>query len=228
MCNPLGRQAAVLAALIVAACQTTTIQHPSGARILTGFEMDQITAGSAVAANDAAARGLGAKPDTAVLGIASASSGVSPIAGTPLLDYANSQATAAASGGNLARTGLSSQVSVNGANGGASVDATSAGTGTSQAQITAQFYGISTNRADFVIGSVAARACCGSNAAARVEVDSTAGGPYSRELRDAPASNMPGQVQSRVDIAVVSSAMPLLDPAQLLVSGAPARVSQKY
>lgn len=226
--NHLRRIAIVLALAMVAGCDATINQRPGGARILTGFEMDQVTAGSAVAANDAAARGLGLAPQTQVLGIASAYSGNGPIAGAPILYYANSQTTASASGGNFAQTSLSSRISVDGGNGGASVDARAAATGVSQAQVTAQFYGISTNRADLVFGSVAAGACCGSDTAAGVEVESTSGGPYTSEVRSAPASTTPGQVQNRVDIAVASSQKPILDPAQVQAAGAPAQVSPKY
>jgi hypothetical protein len=222
------RNAIVLALAMVAGCDATTNQRPVGPRILTGFEMDQVTAGSAVAADNAAAHGRGFAPQTEVVGIASAYSGISPIAAAPILDYANAQATASASGSNCAQTSLSSQLSVDAGNGGASVDAKAAATGSSQAQVTAQLYGIGTNRSDLVFGSVAASACCGSDAAAQIDIDSTAGGPYSRELRSAPASAMPGQVQNRVDIATVSSALPLVDPAQILVAGAPARTSPKY
>jgi hypothetical protein len=223
-----GRSAIVLALAMVGGCDVTTIQRSGGARILTGFEMDRVTAGSAVAANAAAGRGLGYAPDTAALVNASAYSGNNSIASSPFLDYAASQATASANGGNLAQTSLSSQISVDGVNGGVSINARASGTGMSQAQVTAQFYGISTNRADFGFGSVAAVGCCGTNAAAQVDVDGTAGGPYSREFRGAPVSSTPGQVQSRVDIAIASSALPLLDPAQMLVADAPARASPKY
>jgi hypothetical protein len=209
-----------------AGCQTTTIPGSGGARILTGFEMDEVTAGSAVAVNDAAARALGSSPQAAVLGIASAYSGNSPIAGAPFLDYANSQAIAAGNG-ELVETGLSSHVSVDGTNGGASIDAKAAGTGTTRAQVSAQFYGISTRRADLVFGSVATAACCGSAATAQVKADSGAGGPYTSELRGVATSDISGQVQRGVDIAVVSSALPILDPTQLLVTGS-ARISPKY
>ena len=221
-----GRNAIVLALAMVGGCDVTTIQRSGGARILTGFEMDRVTAGSAVAANAAAGRGLGYAPDTAALVNASAYSGNNSIA--PFLDYAASQATASANGGNLAQTSLSSQISADGANSGVSINARASGTGMSQAQVTTQFYGISTNRADFAFGSIAAVACCGTNAAAQVEVDGKAGGLYSREFRGVPVSNAPGQVQSRLDIAVASSALPLVDPAQMLVADGPGRVSPKY
>jgi hypothetical protein len=229
MRNRWGWSAMVSMIAMLAGCQTaTTIQGSRGARILTGFEMDQVTAGSAIAVNDAAAHGLGSAPHATVLGIASAYSGNSPIFGAPFLNYANSQAMASAGNGGLAQTRLSSHVSVDSNNGGASIDAKAAGTGTTSAQVTAQFYGISTSRADLVFGSVSALACCGSAAAAQVKTDSGAGGPYTSEPQNAPVFDTPGQVQSRVDIAVVSSALSILDPAQLLVTGGSARISPKY
>jgi hypothetical protein len=228
MGSPPGRNAIVLALAMVGGCDVTTAQRLGGARILTAFEMDQVTAGSAGAANSAAARGVGYTPDTAVLGTASAYSGNNSIASAPFLDYAASQATASANGSNLAQTSLSSQISVDGVNGGVSINARASGTGMSQAQVTTQFYGISTNRADFAFGSVAAVACCGTNAAAQVEVDGAAGGLYSRGFRGMPVSSAPGQAQSRLDIAVTSSALPLVDPAQMSVADAPSRVSPKY
>jgi len=41
-------------------------------------------------------------------------------------------------------------------------------------------------------------------------------------------SDTPEQIQRTIDIAIVSSAFPILDPAQVLVMGGPARVSPKY
>jgi hypothetical protein len=228
MGNRSGWSAMVLATAFLAGCQTTLTQRPGGAKILTESEMDEVTAGSAVGAADAAAHALGSEARTDVLGDVSAYSGTGPIAGIPLLNYANSRANASASSDERAETGLSSQASVVGANGGASIGATAAGVGTSRAQVTAQFYGMSTKRADIAFGSVAAVACCGSSAGAQVKVDGGAGGPFSRELRAAPVSDTPDQVQNRVDIAVVSSALPILDPAQVLAARAPARASSKY
>jgi hypothetical protein len=219
-----------MAPLIVmfAGCQPMTHQGPGGARILTGHEMDEITAGSAVAVNETVARARGFAPQTTALDIASAISGNSPILGASFLNYANSQATASASGGELAQTSLSSQVSVDSANGGASIDAKVAGAGASRAQVSAQFYGISTSTADLVFGSVSAAACCGSAATAQIKADGKAGGPYTTELQAVPVSDASDQVQRTVDIAIVSSALPIVDPAHMLVTGGPARISPKY
>jgi hypothetical protein len=217
--------AMVLVAAFLAGCQTTIVQHSGGPRILTSSEMDQVTAGSAVAVNDGTARAFGSEAQTNVLGNASTSSGTGPIAGPPVLYYANSETMASASSNRLAETSLSSQAFVDGRNGGASIGATAVGVGTNRAQVTAQLYGISTNRADIVFGSVAAVACCGPNTEAEVTVNSQTGGRYSRELRTMPMPDTPGQVKNAVDIAVVSSALPILDSAPVFAAGAPTRAS---
>jgi hypothetical protein len=223
--------AAVLALVTVAGCKMTTIQSSGESRILTAVEMDQITAGSATARSEATAQSLGFAPQTAVSATTQTSSGTSPIAGAPFVNYGASKATAAASNGEFAQAALSSRISVDGGNGGAwiATDATgtTAGNGPNRAQVSTQTFGISTTRADLVFGSVAAVACCNS-AAARADVDGGAGGAYSREFRGTSTSDMQGEIQSKADIAVVSSAQPLLDSAHMLVTGTPARISPKY
>jgi hypothetical protein len=224
--------AMVMALAIVSGCESGTTHDSGGARILTAIELDQVTAGSAIAANEATGRSLGPAPQTAVLATTRSYSGTSPIAGVPFVNYATSQATASASNGEFAHAGLSSHISVDGGNGGARIDASATGTavgnGANNAQVTAQTYGISTSRADLVFGTATAAACCGSSTTAQVELDGAAGGPYSREFRSAQESDISGQAQTRIGIAIVSSTRPMLDPAQVLVAGAPARVSPKY
>jgi hypothetical protein len=204
------------------------IQHRGVARVLTEVEMDKITAGSAAAANETTAHALGLDAEANVFGNAAAYSGGGPIVGAPSLYFANSQAIASSSGDLFAKTALSSHVSVYGANGGASIDATAGGAGTNHAQAEAQFYGISTSREDIVFGSIAAAACCGPGAEAEVGANTRTGGAYSRELRAAPAFVTLGQAHNRIDIAVASSALPILDPAQMAAAGAPTRASPKY
>jgi hypothetical protein len=90
-----------------------------------------------------------------------------------------------------------------------------------------QFYGVSTARADLVFGLAAANACCAPDLGAEVKASGGAGGPYSIEIQGYPVSDTPGSVQSRVDIAVASSALPIVDPGQTM--GLPiARGSPKY
>lgn len=217
-----------LAMAMVTACQTTITQRPNGSRILTEFEMDGVTAGSAVATYDAAAHARGSEARTAVLGSVSTSSEISPILGPPLLNYATSEVTASAGGDKSAEARLSTTLAVDGTNGGASITATAEGVGTNRAQVTAQFYGTSTTRADVEFGSVAAAACCGSGSEAQVKLNTATGGPYSTELQGAPVSSTPGQAASRIDVTIVSSTLPMLDPAQVSVTGAATRVAPNY
>jgi hypothetical protein len=83
-----------------------------------------------------------------------------------------------------------------------------------------QFYGLSIGRVDLVFGTALAVACC----APTLEVQTTAdavGGGYSNELQGRPLSDIPGQLQSRVDVSVVSSSLPIGDPGQMLTFTAP-------
>jgi len=234
MDNRLGWSTIVLATTFLVGCQTTIVRNQGVVRTLTGLEMDEVTAGSAAAANETAAHALGSNVKTTALASATAYSGTSPIVAAPyfnyanIRNYANSQTAASAASDALTKTALSNHASVDGSSGGASITATADGSGTSRAQVESQFYGVSTNRADILFGSVAAVACCGSEAAAQVTIKSRTGGPYSKELRAAPVFDTPGQIRDRVDIAVVSSALPLLDLAPVLTAGTPARVSPKY
>jgi hypothetical protein len=216
--------AIVLALVMVVGCEAVDTRRTGGARTLTGLEMDRITAGSAIIVDNAAARAFGSTPRAAVLDSVAAYSGSGPIASAPFLNYAKSTTVVSAGDGNRARACLSNYVSVSNANGGALIDAAASSIGTSQTQVSAQFFGISTNRADLVFGSVAGISCCGSDAGADIKVESKTGGPYSTELRSAPVSvsGTPGQVQNRVDIAVLSSALPILNPAEVSVARAPA------
>jgi hypothetical protein len=224
--------AIVLATAMVASCETASLQNSGGARILTNSEMDRITAGLATATSEATALATGGAPRTTVSATTQTNSGNSPIPGTPFRNYAATRASALARNGQRVQAGVSTQISVDGANGGAWIDAaavgTAAGDGTGPAQASTQAYGISTSRTDLAFGSVSASACCGSTAAVQVKADSGAGGSYSQEIRSTATSDVQGQAQRRTDIAVVSSALPILDPAQLSVTGGPARISPKY
>jgi hypothetical protein len=234
MDNRLGWSTIVLATTFLVGCQTGIVRNQGVVRTLTGLEMDEVTAGSAAVANDTAAHALGSNVQTNALASATAYSGTDPIAAAPYFDhtnsrnYTNSQTVASASSDVLTKTTLSNYASVEGTSGGVSIDVTADGSGTSRAQVDSQLYGVSTDRADIVFGSAAAVACCGSNAAAQVTINSRTGGPYSKELRAAPVSDTPGQTRDRVDVAVVSSALPILDSAQVLAAAASARMSPKY
>lgn len=184
--------------------------------------MDRISAGSSAAASDANATALGPAPETTTVTNTLASSGI-PVSAPPFLDlltlnYAFSQAVASAGNAVTAEATGTTEIAVDGGGGGASINATSAGTAagrtSSQAQINMQFYGLSIGRVDLTFGTAIATACCAPILAAQATADG-AGGGYWRELQASPVSDVPGQVQSKVDISVVSSALPILDAGQV-------------
>jgi hypothetical protein len=215
-----GRPAILLAAATVAGCQAaTSIQGSDRSRSLTEIEMDRIFAGSSAAASDANATALGPAPETTTVTSTLASSGIT-VSAPPFLDlltlnYAFSQAVASAGNAVTAEATGTTEISVDGGGGGASINATSAGTAagrtSSQAQINMQFYGLSIGRVDLTFGTAIATACCAPILAAQATADG-AGGGYWRELQASPVSD---QVQSRVDISVVSSTLPILDAGQV-------------
>jgi hypothetical protein len=215
----------VLAIAMLAGCETTAILNSRGSRLLTGTEMDQITAGSAGAINGAEAHARGSASQATASTSALVASGNGTIAGVPFVNaassnYVSSQVSASASNGQTATASGSSHVFADGENGVAQINsaatAISAGGGANHAQVGMNFSGISTSRADLVFGSVTATACCAPLAEAQIEVTGRAGGPYARELRGGPPSDTPGQTRSRIDILVVSSTLPIIDPGQML------------
>jgi hypothetical protein len=218
-----GCAAIVLTAAAVAGCETaTTVEHPAGFRILTAFEIDQVSAGSAVALSNANAFGIGLNPQTTAITNTLGSAG-SPVRAQAFgnvltLNYASSQAVAAAGAAPFAQANGSAEIFVVGGGGGALINAISSaaaiGGASGNAQINMQFYGLSIGKVDFVFGTADALACCAPSLSAQTAVDGT-GGPYSRQLRAAPISTVPGQVESKVDISVVSSALPILDSGQV-------------
>ena len=226
-----GWNAMVLAAGVIAGCQNGATEDPGGgATLLTGIEMDQVSAGSAVAMNEVEALALGAAPQTTAFASTLADSGGSPITGAPFLNYASLQAAAtSASNGTFVQAGGSSQIQIQGSGGGAWIDgaatATAMGSEPSNAGINIQFTGISLSHLDFVYGSISSVTCCNPRDTTQAKVDSGGGGPYTRQLQGVPISDIPGQTQSRIDAAVASSTLPLLDAGQGLTITAP-RLSQ--
>src|SRR5262249_53882357 len=142
--------------------------------------------------------------------------------------YANSQATALANNGMPATADISTQVSVDGANSGVWLDAAgtaiASGRPTRRAQVSAQLSGVSTSRADILCASAAAGAFGASPVGAQVKVDGGGRGQFSTVLRGEPVSDISGQAESRVDIAIASSALPILDPARVLAARALPRI----
>jgi hypothetical protein len=225
MGNRLGMKAMVLTIGMLAGCETA-IPNLRGSRLLTGSEMDQITAGSVGAINSAEvhARGVTSQATASTSTLVASSSGT--IAGVHFANpagsnYVSSQLSASAGNdnGQTATANGSSHVYADGENGGAQINAAatalSAGGGASRAQVGINFSGISTSRADLAFGSVTATACCAPFAEAQIELTGGAGGPYARELTSESLSNTRGQMQMRTDIAVISSALPMIDPGQM-------------
>jgi hypothetical protein len=186
--------------------------------------MDQITAGSVGAINRAEARARGfTSQATASTSTLVASSG-GTIAGIHFVNaassnYVSSQLSASAGNGQTATASGSNYVYADGENGVVQIDAAatavSAGGGASRAQVGINLSGIRTSRADLAFGSIIAAACCGPFAEAQIELTGRVGGPYARELRSVLLSNTRGQMQMRTDIAVISSALPMIDPGQM-------------
>jgi hypothetical protein len=227
MRNRLRRKAIVFLAIpVLAGCEVVAVRSATGTRELSIREMDGITVGSASATIDIAAHALA--PDARTTSSAStlAVSGGSPMAGPSLLaqanlNYSSSQGAASAtSDARLSEVNGSSHTSVSSANGGASIDATGAATaaggGAGNAQLGMLFFGFSTSRADLVFGSANAAACCAPSLGAQVKADGAAGGPYSIKFEGYPLSDIPGQAQGRVEVAVASSALPIVDPGQVM------------
>jgi hypothetical protein len=225
--NRSGWKALVLAAVAVTGCENVATERPGGVRLLVESEMDTVTAGSASAMNKVEAHALGAAVQTTAFGSTLADSGGSPIAAplfAPILNYASSQAGASASNGRFAQASGSSQIQVD-ASGGAWINAAASAanmeSNNSQAEVNIQFTGISMGHVDLVYGSVVATACCGPFGRAQAGAELGGGGAYTSGLQGMPISDMPGQVQGRIDAAVASSTLPLLDAGQALTVTAP-------
>jgi hypothetical protein len=219
--------AALVVSLILSGCETVADSSPGGPRQLSEIEMDQVSVGSALATGVVMASALGLEPQTATSTKTVAISGelVSAFPFSFLTaNYAWSQTAAAADNGFLSQANGSTRIGVAGAGGGASIAAdswaTAAGSLAGQAQINMQFYGLSIGRVDLVFGTAIAAACCAPGLFAQSIAEGAAGG-YWRQLRAFPVSILPGQTQSRVDISVVSSGLPLLDAGQVSAQIAP-------
>jgi hypothetical protein len=128
------------------------------------------------------------------------------------------QGKAFASGSERAETLVLSHLSIDHLNRQAELDGIALSSGNSLAEATTQFYGVSTKAADIVFGSIRSIACCGITAGTQVNVFSKSSGSYTTEVRDRPLVNRPGERQSRLDLAVVSSSLPLWPPGQALLS----------
>jgi hypothetical protein len=228
MGNGFRRNAMLFLAIpMLAGCEAVVVQSSGGSRILTPADMDRITVGSGGTAA-AIAVAASALPPAAQASASSGTlsiSGGGPIAGPPFLgflssNYATAQGAASATSGESAAIAGSSHIFVSGGGGGASVDATvsamAARGENSQAQLTIGFYGLTIGHVDFAFGTAIASACCGPSLEAQVTASGQGAGPYSAELQSYPLSGVTGHAQSRLDIAVASSTLPLFPPGQTL------------
>lgn len=225
--NRSGWKALVLATVVVTGCENVATERPGGVRLLAESEMDTVTAGSALAMNQVEADALGYAVQTTAFSSTLADAGGSPIVAPPfvrILNYASSQAGASASNGSFAQAGGSSQIQVD-ASGGAWINAAASAanmeSNNGHAEVNIQFVGISIGHVDLVYGSVVATACCGPSGRAQAGAEFGGGGPYTSGLQGMPISDIPGQVQGRIDAAVASSTLPLLDAGQALTVTAP-------
>jgi hypothetical protein len=134
-------------------------------------------------------------------------------------NYVSSQLSASAGNGQTATASGSNHVYADGEYGVTQIDAAATAVSTggraSHAQVGMNFSGIRTSRANLAFGSVTAAACCAPFAEAQIELTGGASGPYTRELRSVSLSNTRGHIQMRTDIAVISSALPMIDPGQM-------------
>jgi hypothetical protein len=220
--KPIARQAREAGAHPVAIIGTAVLPK---ARLLTPAEMDRVTVGavSAVAENQVKAQALGAGAAQTTASASTRASSTGPVAGAPFAylssNYSSSQATASAIGRQLAESSGSSHISV-AATSGVQINAAgtsiAAGGERSQAQVSLQFYGLSIGHVDLAFGTATAAACCAPLLAAQVTANGRAGGSYSQEAQAFPLSTIPGQVQSRADIAVVSSSLPIVNAGQMM------------
>jgi len=222
-----GCKAMILASLLVGGCGTIAPQSPGKARPLTELEMDRVAAGSAAAVINVAAVALGPAPQTTASASTLTSSGIlvpaPPFLDLRTLNYAASQGVAAASNALLTAVDGASHTGVAGG-GGVGIDATSSATATGgrtgQSKTNMNFTGLSIGLVDLVLGTAVASACCAPLLAAQTTA-TAGGGGYWQTLQAHPLSDTPGQFQSRVDVSVVSSALPILDAGQVSALIAP-------
>jgi hypothetical protein len=216
---------AILTLAILAGCALNLTPGSSEMRALATAELDRITVGSAGASIELAASALPPAAQTTASTHTLAIAGSGSLAGPPFLgnlseNFSTSQGAASATSGQLAQTSGSSNTSVSGVNGGAAIEATAtslaAGGEMGRTQVNFQFQGFSTARADLVYGTASATACCAPALSAGVTADAQAGGRYSAKLQANYNSGGSDQVQSRVDLAVASSALPIVDPGQIM------------
>jgi hypothetical protein len=213
----------VLIAATVAGCGSAEIRSTGEHRLLTEIEMDGVSAGSATAIAEVRAVALGLVPRTTATSDTLASSGIMryalPFPNLLTLDYASSYAMASASNAPFTEASGLVHIGVDGSGGGASINAESlanaAGSRSSASQINMRFHGLSIGRTvDLVFGTAVASACCAPVRRAQITAEGSGGG-YWRSIEAFSVAIVPGQLQSRIDISVVASSLPVLDAGQV-------------
>ena len=226
--NRTPQAAAGLTVLLLSACSYSKSPDARSLRLLTDTEMDVLTVGAAASASaTAASTAFGSNPETNSSVSTAAYIGASPLGAAPIVNYAAVQTLSYASAASSALASSTGGILVDGGSGGAEITAAASANGTLEAQTQMQWYGVSTRGADLVFGSVSASACCGSSGRTQVQADVAAGGPYTDERIVLRQPYIPGRVDATIDAVVVSSQLPITDPAIIGVLG-PIRASSKY
>jgi hypothetical protein len=224
--NRLGRRVLGLAIPMLAGCAATAVHISDGPTLLTAAEMIRVTVGASGASAVSQVAAFALPPEAQVTGSADtlAASSIGMDTGSPFLaylspNYSGALATVSSTSGRLAETSSSSQVFVSSSNSWAWVDAEgttiASGGEAGHAQTSLQFDGFSIGRVNFAFGTAVAAACCAPRLGAQATADG-GGGPYFEKIAGYSQYAIPGQVQTRVDIAVAASALPLVDQGQMM------------
>jgi hypothetical protein len=211
--------------LLVAGCAGSTmpvLEAPvsqSSHRPLTVAELDRITAGDARASGDTSAAAIGGITDSLALSDNTSLTGGGPIAGAPFATYAASLDQGVANGAATAQANGSGSIFAGLGAAGAGAVATAAASGVgprAQAQITFQLYGVGTaNGTNLMFGSAGAAACCGPAADSQATLTPSASGPYVRSLQMTRINPLVGISQDTIDVATVSSQLPIIEPSRV-------------
>jgi hypothetical protein len=179
----------VAVASIVIACQPNIPQQSNTPRILTSLEMEHLTAGSSTASIITPGDSQNA-PVLAAAGMT------------------GSKAPASAHEAGISASSVSTGVSIRNEVGSIQLNGSAAAVG-SAANTNTQLYAISTRSADIVFGSSTAVACCAPEAKTDSNILTRTSGLYTSEIRSSPAFYTSDHSQSRVDVSVVISTMPI-------------------
>jgi hypothetical protein len=233
-------------------CTTPTYQTPQfAARHLSDNDMDRITAGEAYATSTASAQATGATAFTSVSDLSLVSSG--SINGAPVVSYATLQGHALAAQAVSAQASAAGQLAIsNGTTAGIEAATASAAKATgpdSRAQADIQLYAtLTTNQTAVVFGSTDTLGCCapqsnGQTPQPNSQTSQSSGqtsqpngqaimsimaqGAYTEGKQVHRTGTTPAAAESGVDVAEVSSRLPLIDPSELIAASA-TRIAPRY